>query len=141
MKPTIITIVRNELKTENSRLKNQSTNLKSDIDNVESERSNLEEEKESLEEEKNLWAGEVLKELRLKSPLSIFVAFSQIKKAVGLDFDGCIQLDFQLVQHFIRDHDFYEGVRALLVDKDKTPHWNPADFHQVSKSRVDEYFS
>ena len=96
---------------------------------------------ESLEEEKNLWAGEVLKELRLKTPLSIFVAFSQIKKAVGLDFDGCIQLDFQLVQHFIRDHDFYEGVRALLVDKDKTPHWNPADFHQVSKSRVDEYFS
>ena len=58
----------------------------------------------------------------------------------GLDFDECIQMDYQLVQHFIQDHDFYEGVRALLIDKDKSPYWKPAGLHQVSQHLVDGYF-
>jgi enoyl-CoA hydratase len=37
--------------------------------------------------------------------------------------------------------DFYEGVRALLIDKDKTPHWQPGSLEMVTEEQVDGYFS
>ena len=40
----------------------------------------------------------------------------------------------------MRDHDFYEGVRALLVDKDKTPRWQPNSLSAISSAQVADYF-
>lgn len=101
---------------------------------------NLEDIFISLEHERTAWHREVLDCLRLKSPLSLYVTLAQLQKASHFDFDQCIQMDYQLAQHFIQDHDFYEGVRALLIDKDKSPQWRPADLHRVSQCLVERYF-
>lgn len=94
-----------------------------------------------LKQETHEWAQATYLNLLNKSPLSLYVTFAQLKKAAHLDFDECIALDYQLVQHFIRDHDFYEGVRSLLIDKDKSPHWQPVDFQHVRQEQVTSYFT
>lgn len=86
------------------------------------------------------WHQKTLKTLAQKSPLSLKVTLEQLKKAAHLTFSACLEMDYCLVQHFMRDPDFYEGVRALLVDKDKSPKWRPETLEQVTEQRVASYF-
>ena len=86
------------------------------------------------------WAEGVDNTLGLKSPLSLKVTLSQLQKAKGSSLAECLKMDFDLVGHFMNDNDFYEGVRALLIDKDKNPHWIPAQLEFVSESIVVNYF-
>ncbi len=79
--------------------------------------------------------------LSQKSPLSLKVTLAQLQKAKGLNLAECLQMDYGLVSHFMQDKDFYEGVRALLVDKDKNPHWNPESLEMITKERVATYFA
>lgn len=87
------------------------------------------------------WAQEQLKILQNKSPLALKVTFEQFKRVAGLSMSECIQIDYRLVRHFMNGHDFYEGVRALLVDKDKSPQWRPATLQEVSAQQVSSYFA
>jgi enoyl-CoA hydratase len=45
-----------------------------------------------------------------------------------------------LAQHFMAAPDFYEGVRAAIIDKDQSPHWQPASVADVSDDDVARYF-
>lgn len=72
-----------------------------------------------------------------KSPLSIKVTFEQLERAKGLSLQQCLQMDYGLVQHFMQNPNFYEGVRALLVDKDKSPQWQPKNLSAVKE---DDWF-
>ncbi len=83
---------------------------------------------------------ELSKSLRKKSPFSLKLTLAQLHKAKGLSLADCLEIDFALVHHFMRDHDFYEGVRALLVDKDKNPQWSPAHLELVSEAKINSYF-
>lgn len=94
----------------------------------------------ALEHASEFWAVEQLKSLKTKSPLALKVTFEQIKKAQKLSMSQCIQMDYGLVRHFMNDHDFYEGVRALLIDKDKSPRWQPARLDAVTPQQVAAYF-
>ena len=78
--------------------------------------------------------------LSQKSPLSLKVTLHQLQKAKGLSLAECLKMDYDLVGHFMNDSDFYEGVRALLVDKDKNPRWEPARLDLVSDDKVVNYF-
>ncbi len=78
--------------------------------------------------------------LEKKSPLSLKITLEQLHQAKGKSLADCLQMDYDLVQHFIKDSDFYEGVRALLIDKDKNPHWNPPSLEEVSEGMVSNYF-
>ncbi len=51
-----------------------------------------------------------------------------------------MRLEWRLANRFASDHDFYEGVRALLVDKDMKPQWKPATLEEVDAARVGAYF-
>ena len=101
---------------------------------------NLESIMAVLAEGPDEWHRETHRTLKQKSPLSLKVTLAQLKKAVSMDLAECLEMDYCLTSHFLRDTDFYEGVRALLVDKDNTPHWNPAALDQISYARVAEYF-
>ena len=49
-------------------------------------------------------------------------------------------MDYRLVNHFIHDHDLYEGIRALLIDKDKAPKWQPDNIDNVDNAFVAKHF-
>jgi enoyl-CoA hydratase/carnithine racemase len=87
-----------------------------------------------------IWAEGVYNTLMQKSPLSLKVTLTQLQKAKGISLAECLKMDFDLVAHFMRDSDFYEGVRSLLIIKDKKPNWKPSRLDLVSDSIIVNYF-
>jgi enoyl-CoA hydratase len=49
-------------------------------------------------------------------------------------------MDFRLASRFLEDHDFYEGVRAVVIDKDNAPAWKPASLEALTSTAIDRYF-
>lgn len=86
------------------------------------------------------WHQDTRRVLAQKSPFSLNVTLKQLKKARTMGLAKCLEMDYCLTSHFLRDPDFYEGVRALLVEKDNAPHWEPATLAQVSHAMVSRYF-
>jgi enoyl-CoA hydratase len=95
----------------------------------------------SLASDTSLFASETLKALQTKSPTSMKVTYRQIREGAKLGFEDCMRLEFRLTNRFMAGHDFYEGVRALIIDKDQKPKWNPARLEEVSAAAVDAYFA
>lgn len=96
--------------------------------------------KTSLQDQEGVWAVSIEHALSQKSPLSLKVTLAQLQKAKGLTLAECLQMDYDMVSHFMHGKDFYEGVRALLIDKDKKPHWHPDRLEMVTDSMVARYF-
>lgn len=94
----------------------------------------------ALAAEKSEWAGRTAATLESRSPTSMKVTLSHLRKAKAEDFDTIIARDFTLAQHFMKGLDFYEGVRAALVDKDKNPRWTPARLPDISDKDVARHF-
>lgn len=80
------------------------------------------------------WAIATLKELQQKSPISLELTFIRIQQAKHQSLAECLTADYDMIRHVVRGHDFYEGIRAMLIDKDKTPRWQPAILEAVSIS-------
>ncbi|MFP6745759.1 MAG: enoyl-CoA hydratase/isomerase family protein, partial [Alphaproteobacteria bacterium] len=94
-----------------------------------------------LQAEGGEWADKTLAVLGTKSPTSLKVAFRQIREGASLDFAGAMGLEYRLSQRFCAAHDFREGVRAVVIDKDHKPQWRPPDLSAVSEADVDAYFA
>ncbi len=95
----------------------------------------------SLEADSSLFAAETLKALRTKSPTSLKVTYRQIREGRALGFEECMRLEFRLTNRFMRGHDFYEGVRAVILEKDNASKWNPPTLEGVKTADVDAYFA
>lgn len=93
-----------------------------------------------LQKSDDPWALNQASTLLKKSPLSLEVTFAQFNKARSLSLADCLKMDYCLVGHFMDDNDFYEGIRALLIDKDKAPHWHPHDLDAITAGVVANYF-
>jgi enoyl-CoA hydratase len=87
------------------------------------------------------WARATAATIRTKSPLSLKLALAQVRRGRTLDFTTCMQTEFRIVSRVIRGHDFYEGVRAVIIDKDNKPRWQPASLTGVSKAEVERHFA
>lgn len=87
------------------------------------------------------WAAETLATLKKMSPLSLAIADRHIREARELDLRQVLTVDYRLAVRCLADHDFAEGVRAMLIDKDKSPVWQPADIRDVTEEQVDAYFA
>ena len=79
--------------------------------------------------------------LLAKSPTSLAIAARQIACCGSLSFDDALRLDFRIVSRLCRGRDFYEGVRALIVDKDNRPDWRPSSLADVSAQAIDAHFA
>jgi enoyl-CoA hydratase len=79
--------------------------------------------------------------IRSKSPTSLKIALEQMRLGATLDFPGAMRMEFRIVNRVVRGHDFFEGVRAVIVDKDNEPRWNPATLADVSAAQVAAYFA
>jgi enoyl-CoA hydratase len=86
------------------------------------------------------WAAETHALLLTKSPTSLKVTLRQLVLGRGSDLEQALILEYRLTQHFMAGHDFYEGVRAVVVDKDQNPRWLPATLAEVSDAVVEGYF-
>jgi enoyl-CoA hydratase len=95
----------------------------------------------ALDAEGTDWAGETAATLRAKSPTSLKVTFRQIREGARLEFDDCMRMEYRMVNRIVAGHDFYEGVRAAIIDKDGAPKWQPADLAGVGESDVEAYFA
>jgi len=86
------------------------------------------------------WAAETRAGLLTKSPTSLKITLRQL--TIGRDdLEAALVLEYRLTQHVMAAHDFYEGVRAMLIDKDQAPRWQPATLAEVSDRMIDAYFS
>ena len=95
-----------------------------------------------LREEQSQFSKKALKSIEAASPTSIKVTFRQIREGAKLSsLKEVLQMEQRLVLRCCQDKDFYEGVRATLIDRDNKPDWSPATIEEVSQEKVDHYFS
>ena len=87
------------------------------------------------------WARANADVIRAKSPTSVKISHRQLRNGRSLDFDDCMRMEFRMVNRVIASHDFYEGVRATIIDKDGAPQWRPSSLAEVSDAAVDAYFA
>ncbi len=87
------------------------------------------------------WSRDTAKTIRAKSPTATKLAFRQIREGKSLDFDDGMRMEFRMVNRVIAGHEFYEGVRATIIDKDGAPKWLPVTLAQVSDAEIDKYFA
>lgn len=87
------------------------------------------------------WAEEARSALLTKSPTSLKITLRQLVLGRGFDLEGALALEYRLTQHVMRGHDFYEGVRAAIVDKDQRPRWRPPSLTGVSDALVASHFA
>ncbi|HSG34580.1 MAG TPA: enoyl-CoA hydratase/isomerase family protein [Sphingomonadaceae bacterium] len=96
----------------------------------------------SLASDASDWALKELRTLQTKSPLTCKVALRQIAEAHSItDFAEEMRIEYRLASRMIMEPDFAEGVRAVLVDKDNAPHWNPAMPEGISEAKLDALFA
>ncbi len=86
------------------------------------------------------FAAETLAVLRTKSPTSLRVAFDQIEAGAALEMDECMRMEFRILNRMLAGHDFYEGIRAAVIDKDNAPAWRPASLDEVDPAAVAAHF-
>jgi enoyl-CoA hydratase len=79
--------------------------------------------------------------IRQKSPTSLAVALEQMRRGRGLGFEDAMRTEFRIVSRIIAGHDFYEGVRAAIIDKDGAPRWRPATLAEVDARMVEGHFA
>jgi enoyl-CoA hydratase len=79
--------------------------------------------------------------IRAKSPTSLKIAFMQLKRGRSLDFAECLRTEFRIVSRLVLGHDFYEGIRSVIIDKDQAPRWRPATLRAVSSADVERHFA
>jgi enoyl-CoA hydratase/carnithine racemase len=99
-----------------------------------------------LEVEPGEWAAKTLATLKRMSPTSIKVTIEACALHAGSDctISDALSMEYRLSQRCMRaqpDSDFYEGIRAVLIDKDQEPVWNPASLEEVGPEAVAAYFA
>lgn len=95
----------------------------------------------ALEASSSEFAAKQLAILKTKSPLSCKVTLRLLVVSPHIaSFASEMRLEFGIVHRLFRTHDFYEGVRALLIDKDNSPKWNPATPEQVTDQMINRIF-
>ncbi len=88
------------------------------------------------------WANAQLATLRSKSPISVKVSFRQMQLgAKARSFAEVMIMEYRIARRMVATHDFQEGVRAVIVDKDNKPVWAPGSIEAVSEAQVDAIFA
>ncbi len=87
------------------------------------------------------FAAEALETMRAKSPTSQAIALRQMQIGGQMSFAQAMKTEFRIVQRIAEGVDFYEGVRAVIIDKDHTPRWHPASIEQLDPAAIDTYFA
>jgi enoyl-CoA hydratase len=94
-----------------------------------------------LEVEGTDWARETLATLRAMSPSSVLWSFEVMRRGARLSLANCLAMELKLTRHVTAHPDFAEGVRAMVVDKDRKPRWQPARIEEVRLEAIAAMFA
>jgi len=94
---------------------------------------------ERLDRDGGDFARSIAQEIRSRSPTSLKLVFRQLKQARELTLEQCLAMELRLAVRALEAHDFREGVRAALVDKDRNPKWQPNSLAGVGN--LDGFFA
>ncbi|WP_409433954.1 enoyl-CoA hydratase/isomerase family protein [Litorimonas sp. RW-G-Af-16] len=86
------------------------------------------------------WAAKQAKSIRAKSPLALSVTFEAIKRGLDLNFRDAMTAELDISLNFLKTQDFYEGIRAQLIDKDRNPKWSHDNLSDVTNEQVERLF-
>jgi enoyl-CoA hydratase/carnithine racemase len=95
----------------------------------------------ALDAEPGAWAGETAAAMRRASPTSLKVALAALRQGARLDLKAALKVEYRLSQYFMRGPEFFEGVRAAVIDKDRRPRWQPDSLAGVDAAAVDRAFA
>jgi len=112
----------------------------SDIDRLFSS-SSVEGIIQNLKTDGSDFAMKQVEALSRMSPTSLKITYKQLQAGASLSLQDVLVMEYRLSQACMRGCDFYEGVRAVLIDKDQNPKWNPSTLEEVSYQSVDQCFS
>jgi enoyl-CoA hydratase/carnithine racemase len=87
------------------------------------------------------FAARTLATIRTRSPTSLNVAFREIASGAALSMDDCMRMEFRILNRMLAGHDFYEGIRAAVIEKGTAPAWQPARLEDVGEAAIDAYFA
>jgi enoyl-CoA hydratase len=95
----------------------------------------------ALEQESGDWAKEARAAMARASPHSLKITFRQLQLGRGMTVEQALALEYRMTQHVMAGHDFFEGIRAALVDRDQRPRWQHASLAEVTAAEVEGYFA
>ena len=87
------------------------------------------------------FAKRTLETIRERSPTSVEVAFKQINAGAMLSMRSCMRMEFRILNRMLAGHDFFEGIRAAIIDKGDKPRWDPPTLEQIDHAEIDRYFA
>jgi enoyl-CoA hydratase len=96
---------------------------------------------ERLERDGGDFARRTAQMLRARSPSAVKYTFRQMRQGRSLTLPDCLGMEYRLGLRALGSHDFREGVRAALIDKDRAPKWRPSSFAAVSDADIAGYFA
>ena len=82
-----------------------------------------------------------LQTLSRMSPASLLLTFEQMHRGATLEFNDVMKMEYRIVNRVMKGRDFFEGVRALIIDKDKSPRWEPHTLAEVNREHIMNYFN
>ena len=105
-------------------------------------RDSVEDILKCLDDTDSAWSQKTRKLFKSFSPTSVKITFEQMSRGKNMPtLKDCLQMEYRLACRCCEDHDFYEGIRALLIDKDKNPKWQPDTIEGVTQDIIERYFS
>ncbi|HEX5281666.1 MAG TPA: enoyl-CoA hydratase/isomerase family protein [Micropepsaceae bacterium] len=87
------------------------------------------------------WGRKITDLLATRSPTSLKLTLRAVREARNLAFDDCMRMEYRMTLRVLRGHDLYEGVRAILIDRDQHPDWRPERLEKVTNQQIDQYFT
>ena len=94
-----------------------------------------------MQKDKSGWAQQTLGTLHKMSPLSLKVTLEQMRQGAVKTCAECFEMEYRISSRMMENPDFYEGVRAKIIDKTNSPHWHFKDVAQINKAAVDKFFT
>ncbi|XP_027493016.1 3-hydroxyisobutyryl-CoA hydrolase, mitochondrial isoform X2 [Corapipo altera] len=102
--------------------------------------NSMEEIVKKLKQDGSPFAIKQLETINKMSPTSLKLTLRQLREGASMNLQEVLRMEYRLSQACMKGQDFYEGVRAVLIDKDQSPKWKPPALEEVSDEFVDNCF-